>query len=205
MQDRVKVAVIFYSATGTVYRLAQAVAGGACDAGAEVRLRKVRELAPPEAIASNPRWAQTAEEMKDVPEAELADLVWADAVLLGTPTRFGGIAAQLKEFIDTTGPIWQQGKLANKVYGAFTAAGTAHGGHESTILSVTNIFHHWGGIIVPPGYTAPIQFQVGNPYGVSSRGEVSSEELEAARYQGRRAVEIARLLKAGRGEVPRAA
>jgi len=144
MQDRVNVAVIFYSSTGTVYRLAQAVADGACEAGGEVRLRKVRELAPPDAIASNPQWAAIVEEMKDVPEAELADLEWADAVLLGTPTRFGGIAAQLKEFIDTTGPIWRQGKLSNKVYGAFTAAGTAHGRHESTLLSVTNIFHAGG-------------------------------------------------------------
>src|SRR5947199_2481007 len=114
------------------------------------------------------------------------------------------VAAQLKQFIDITGPLWQQGKLAGKVYGAFTSAATAHGGHESTLLSLANVFYHWGGIIVPPGYTDPIQFQFGPPYGTSfqpSRGGAgpSAMVLAAARYQGRRAAEIAAALKAGRG------
>ena len=202
MNEKVNVAVIYYSATGNVHRLARAVGEGAEEAGGEVRLRRVRELAPPEAVKSNPQWALVAEQTRDVPEASLADLDWADVVLFGTPTRYGNVAAQLKQFIDTTGPLWQQGKLAGKVYGAFTSAATAHGGHESTLLSLANVFYHWGGIIVPPGYTDPIQFQVGTPYGTSfqssSGGEGPSDMvLAAARYQGRRAAEVAAALKAG--------
>ena len=202
MNEKVNVAVIYYSATGNVHRLARAVGEGAEEAGGEVRLRRVRELAPPEAVRSNPQWALVAEQTRDVPEASLADLDWADVVLFGTPTRYGNVAAQLKQFIDTTGPLWQQGKLAGKVYGAFTSAATAHGGHESTLLSLANVFYHWGGIIVPPGYTDPIQFQVGTPYGTSfqsSRGGEGPSDmvLAAARYQGRRAAEVAAALKAG--------
>lgn len=203
MNEKVNVAVIYYSATGNVYRLARAGGEGAEQAGADVRLRKVHELAPPEAIQSNPQWARVAEETRNVPEASLDDLDWADVVLLGTPTRYGTIAAPLKQFIDTTGPLWHQGKLAGKVYSAFTSAATAHGGHESTLLSLAHVFYHWGGVIVPPGYTDPVQFQVGNPYGVSfqsSRDGAGPGDivLAAARYQGRRAVEIAAALKAGR-------
>lgn len=198
MPDQVKVAVIYYSSTGSVYELGQAAVEGAEAAGATARLRKVKELAPPEAVQSNPDWAAVAERTSDVPEARLEDLEWADVVLLGTPTRYGAVAAQLKQFIDTTGPLWQEGKLANKVYGAFTSAATAHGGLESTLLSLSNVFYHWGGIIVPPSYTDPVQFETGNPYGtshVASDGGPGEPQLRAARYQARRAVEVARALK----------
>ncbi|MEU7898326.1 NAD(P)H-dependent oxidoreductase [Nonomuraea sp. NPDC049152] len=116
-----------------------------------------------EAISANPAWAQHRQDTADVAEACHDDLAWADAVLFGTPTRFGNPACQLRQFIDTTGPQWYQGKLADKVYSAFTASNTAHGGQESTLLALGNTFYHWGGIIVPPGYTDPIQFQSGNP------------------------------------------
>ncbi len=206
MSESVKVAVIYYSATGNIHGLAVAAAEGAREAGAEVRVRKVRELAPPEAIRSNPRWAQTAERTRDVPEAALEDLEWADVVLFGTPTRYGAIAAQLKQFIDTTGPLWAAGRLAGKVYGGFTSASTAHGGHESTLLSLVTVFSHWGGIIVPPGYTDPIQHQVGTPHGTSFQssrdgGGPPEPVLAAARYQARRATEVAAALKAGRAVV----
>jgi hypothetical protein len=109
---------------------------------------------------------------------------------------------QLKQFIDTTGPLWQQGKLADKVYGGFTATATLHGGQESMLLSLAHVFNHWGGILVPLGFTDPIQFQVGNPYGasfVAGPGELPGEiELEAASFQARRAVNIAAQLQAGR-------
>ena len=85
-------------------------------------------------------------------------------VLFGTPTRYGNPAAQRKQFLDSTGSLWFQGLLANKVYSAFTSTAT---GHESTLLALGIVFHHWGGIIVPPGYTDPAQFQHGNPYGAS--------------------------------------
>ena len=198
---QVNAAIIYYSATGTVHALAEAAAEGAEKAGAQVRVRKVRELAPTKAIESNPAWAEHLIETADVPEAALDDLAWADVVLLGTPTQFGTPASQLKAFIDTTSPLWHQGKLADKVYTAFTASATAHGGQEATLLALSNVFYHWGGIIAPPGYTDPIQFKSGNPYGtshVSGGGPPDDVAREAARYQAQRAVDIAAFLKAGR-------
>ncbi|MFC7040857.1 NAD(P)H:quinone oxidoreductase [Nonomuraea rubra] len=196
-----KLSVIYYSATGNVHTLATTLAEGARKAGADVRLRKVAELAPPQAIASNQQWAQHAESTREMAEASIDDLLWADAVLLGTPTRYGTMASQLKQFIDTTGPAWQQGLLADKVYGAFGSAATAHGGHESTLLSLHTIFYHWGGIIVPPGYTDLVQFQVGTPYGTThldGKGEPGELTLESGRYQAQRVVETAAALRAGR-------
>ncbi|MET0525939.1 MAG: NAD(P)H:quinone oxidoreductase [Nocardioides sp.] len=197
----VNAAIIYYSATGTVHELARAAAEGADKAGAEVRLRKVAEMAPQHAIDANPAWGEHLRATTDVAEAALGDLEWADVVLLGTPTRFGNPASQLKSFIETTGPLWQQGKLTDKVYTAFTAASTAHGGHEATLLALGHVFHHWGGVIVPPGYADPIQFQTGNPYGTShasAGGPPDDTALEAARFQARRAVDTAAALKAGR-------
>ncbi|MFC6092603.1 NAD(P)H:quinone oxidoreductase [Saccharothrix lopnurensis] len=197
-----KTAVVYYSATGSVHAMAQAAAEAAEDAGSEVRLRKVRELAPEEAIASNQGWASHAKQTQDLPEATLDDLEWADLLIFGAPTRFGMPAAQLKQFLDTTGPLWGAGKLVNKVATSFTSAATAHGGQETTITALNNTFYHWGCVIVPPGYADPIQFQAGNPYGashVSNNGQVppGQVELDAISFQARRAVGIARALKVG--------
>jgi NAD(P)H dehydrogenase (quinone) len=145
-------------------------------------------------------WRQHVQDTADIAEAGLDDLDWADVVLFGTPTRFGNPASQLRVFMESTAPLWLQGKLAGKVYSAFTASNTAHGGQESTILTLGNTFYHWGGIIVPPGYTDPIQFKSGNPYGtshVAGNGEPDEVILEAARHQARRAVDTATALKAG--------
>lgn len=201
MSESVNVSIIYYSATGTVHALAQAAVEGAEKGGAQVRLRKVAETAPPEAVNSRPEWAQHIQDTADVAEVSHDDLAWADVVLFGTPTRYGNPASQLRAFIETTGALWYQGKLAGKVYSVFTASNTAHGGQESTILAMANTFYHWGGIIVPPGYTDPVQFQSGNPYGtshVAGDGVPGDVILQAARHQARRAVEIAAALKAGR-------
>ena len=201
MPEPVKVAVIYYSATGNVHALAEAVTEGAAKAGAEVRLRKVAELAPEAAISANPEWREHREQARAIPEAVHDDLGWADAVIFGTPTRYGTPASQLKQFIDTTGPMWQRGELADKVYSAFVSAGTGHGGLESTVLALGNTFYHWGGIIVPPGYTDPVMFQLGNPYGtshVSGAGAPGETELGAARHQGQRVAATTAALKAGR-------
>lgn len=128
-------------------------------------------------------------------------MTWADVIMLGTPTRFGTPASQLKAFIETTGPLWQRGQLADKVYTAFTASQTAHGGQEATLLALNHVFCHWGGIIVPPGYTDPIQFSSGNPYGashVAGDGPPGDVALGAASHQARRAVDVAAALKTGR-------
>ncbi|MFC9972052.1 NAD(P)H:quinone oxidoreductase [Spirillospora sp. NPDC127200] len=200
----IRVAVIYYSATGTVFQLAKAAATAAEKAGAEVRLRKVRELAPEEAIASNQGWAANHAATQNVVEAGLDDLEWADVVLFGSPTRFGLPAAQLKQFIDTAGGLWAQGRLVDKVAGSFTSTATPHGGQESTILAINNTFYHWGAIVVPPGYADPVQFQMGNPYGTShtsNNGEDMPGEVElaAVSFQVSRMVEIAAALRAGRG------
>jgi NAD(P)H dehydrogenase (quinone) len=202
MAGQVKVAVIYYSATGITYQMAQSASEAAGEAGAEVRLRKVRELAPDEAIRSNSGWHAHRLETQDVMEAEPDDLAWADVVLFGAPTRYGMIAAQLKQFIDTTGPLWANGALANKVYGGFTSTATVHGGQESTLLSLFTIFYHWGGIVVTPGYTDPSQFVAGNPYGAShtsNNGEIPPDHvaLAASALTAKRAVEIGAALKRG--------
>lgn len=198
--EPVHVAIIYYSSTGTIHTLARAAAEGAEEAGATVRLRKVCETAPTTAISARPEWEQHLTDTADVAEVGHDDLEWADAVLFGTPTRFGNPASQLRAFIDTTGPLWFRGKLADKVYSAFTSSNTAHGGQESTLLALANTFCHWGGIIVPPGYTDPVQFQAGNPYGashVAGDGPPGDVSLRAARHQARRVVDIAARLKAG--------
>ncbi|MFE4211464.1 NAD(P)H:quinone oxidoreductase [Streptomyces sp. NPDC056844] len=202
MPTPVNVAVVYYSATGTVSTIAKAVAKDAEAAGAQVRLRKVAELAPRAAIASNPAWAEHAEATADIPEATPDDMVWADAVIFGTPTRYGNVSAQLKQFLDTLGGLWQAGQLADKVYSGFTASSTAHGGQESTLLALYNTIHHFGGILVPPGYTDASKFVDGNPYGtshVSGQGDipVGTQTLTAARVQTERVVKFTRALKAG--------
>ena len=198
----VKVSVIYYSATGSVHTLAKQAVEAAEKAGAEVRLRKVHELAPKEAIASNDGWSKHALETEDVPEATADDVVWADAVIFGTPTRYGNVAAQLKQFFDTLGPQWGAGQLADKVYTGFTSTGTNHGGQESTLLAMYNSFYHFGGIIVPPGYTDPSKFVDGNPYGASHISQNGAnppqeQDLTAVAYSATRAVQIAERLQRG--------
>lgn len=187
-----RVAVVYYSSTGAVHRLAQAIGEGAASQGAEVRVRQVAELAPAEAIASNPDWQAHVDATASDPRAELADLEWADAYILGTPTRFGNVAAQLKQFIDTAGGLWFEGKLAGKVGAAFTSAMNQNGGQESTVLALSNTFYHWGSIIVPPGYTDPRVFAGGgNPYGASSTGAPTDAELATAVHLGERVASVA--------------
>jgi NAD(P)H dehydrogenase (quinone) len=197
----VRVAVIYYSATGNVHQLAQAVAKGAQSRGAEVRLRRAAELAPDTAIDANPAWRAHVDATKDsVAEATLEDLEWATAYAFGTPTRFGNVSAQLKQFIDSAGAQWQAGVFHNKPVTSFTSAMNRHGGQESTLLSLNNVFYHWGCIIVPPGYTDPLLFAAGgNPYGTSwpSGGGEGPDQatLDAADYQGRHLTDIATQLR----------
>ncbi|MFF5635229.1 NAD(P)H:quinone oxidoreductase [Streptomyces sp. NPDC012825] len=195
----VKIAVIHYSATGTVHRLAQAVAEGAEKAGAEVRLRRVAELAPDAAIDANPAWRAHVDATGDLEVATLDDLEWADAYAFGSPTRFGNVAAQLKQYIDTSGGLWQRGVMADKPATAFTSAHNVHGGNESTLLALYNTFHHWGSVIVSPGFTDPSVYAAGgNPYGTAhpgAHGEPDENVLAAARYQGERLTRITKRLK----------
>lgn len=193
-----KIAVIYYSSTGTVHELASQIAAGAEAEGAEVRLRRVKELAPAEAIATNEGWQKHVDEVHpNVPEATNDDLTWADGIALGSPTRFGLPTAQLKQFLDQTGPLWGQGLLASKAATAFTSASTTHGGHESTALAISNTFYHWGSIIVPLGYTSEAASGTGSPYGVTAlTGPLTDETIAAAKAQGARLAQIAGKLAA---------
>ncbi len=200
----VKVAVVYYSSTGGTHKLADAVAQGARESGAEVRLLKVKETAPESAVASNERWKAHLEETNGISEATLGDLEWADAIVFGSPTRYGNAASQLRAFIDSTGPLWGKGALVDKIGSAFCSAATLHGGQEATILSLLTTFYHWGSIVVAPGYADPIQFAMGNPYGVSfasDNGQTPPDEtaLAAARFQGKRVTETAARLAVNRG------
>ncbi|HBN96129.1 MAG TPA: NAD(P)H:quinone oxidoreductase, type IV [Firmicutes bacterium] len=199
----IKLAVIYYSSTGTNYQLAKWAQEGAVEIGAEVRVLKVPELAPQSAIDTNPTWKAHAEATKDVPEVTPADLEWADAYMFSVPTRFGNMAAQMRQFLDTTGGLWFHGKLANKVVSAMTSAQNAHGGQEATILSLYTNMYHWGAIVVAPGYTDPSIFASGgNPYGTSvsvdQEGKMVEDVKEAVKYQAKRTVTVAGWVKEGK-------
>ncbi|MFI2185778.1 NAD(P)H:quinone oxidoreductase [Streptomyces sioyaensis] len=197
----VNVAVIYYSSTGTVAELARRIADAAEHAGADVRLRRAAELAPQTAIDANPAWAANAAATADIMEATHEDVLWADAVIFGSPTRFGNVTSQLKQYIDTLGGLWQQGRLADKVYSGFTASATKHGGQESTLLALYHTIHHFGGILVTPGYTDPAKYSDGNPYGTSHVGgpdiPLDDDARTAARIQAERVVKFTKAIKHG--------
>ncbi|MDQ0748263.1 NAD(P)H dehydrogenase (quinone) [Streptomyces africanus] len=202
MSNATRLAVIYYSSTGVGTAIAKEIAEAAEKSGAEVRLRKVAELAPQEAIDANPTWAAHHQQTADVPVAVPDDIAWADAVIFGSPTRFGNVSSQLKQFIDTLGPLWMRGQLSDKVYSGFTSSATQHGGQESTLLALYNSFHHFGGIVVAPGFVDQGKWVDGNPYGTShvdGNGSVPVDDVArgAARIQAERVVRIAGAVKAG--------
>lgn len=201
--EKVKLAVIYYSMTGTNYKLSKWAEEAALEAGAEVKVLRVQELAPQSAIDSNPIWKSHVEETKDVPIATSDDLNWADAIIFSVPTRFGNVASQMKQFLDLQGGLWAQGKLTNKVVSAMSSAQNSHGGQEATIKSLYTSMMHWGAIIVPPGYTDAVIFKAGgNPYGTSvtqgQDGNMVEDVRDAVKHQARRTVEVASWIKRGK-------
>ena len=197
-----KVLIAFYSRSGVTEALALAVADGAQAAGAEVRLRRAREVVGPEVMAYAPGWSEQAQAMNARYEAPSeADAEWADAIVFGTPTRFGAVASELKAYIDGLGGLWFQGRLNGKAGAVFGSSSAKHGGNESTLLSLYNPFAHLGLIIVPLGYADPIMFQAGTPYGATAVSGQNHEpptdaDLEVARFQGRRVTQVAAALTA---------
>jgi NAD(P)H dehydrogenase (quinone) len=197
----VNVLIAFYSRTGSTEALAKSIAEGAQSVGSNVRLRRARELVSAEVMAAVPGWPEAATRMNstyDAPSEE--DAEWADAIIFGTPTRFGSVASELKAYIDSLGGLWFRGRLNGKAGSVFTSSATPHGGNESTLISMYQPLAHLGLIIVPLGYADPILFKAGTPYGASSVSGQSNtpptaDDLAVALFQGRRVSAVAAALQ----------
>lgn len=207
--EKIKLAVIYYSSTGTNLQMAQWAADAAAASGAEVRRRRIKETAPDEAIAANEAWKTLvqSEAYQNEQEASLDDLLWADALLFSIPTRYGNLPSQVQSFIDTTGGLWSEGKLANKMVSAMSSAQNPHGGQETTILALYKTMIHWGCIIVPPAYTFDESFPAGgNPYGTSTttsmEGEIKDDIKGAVIKQVQRLVEMTERFVGVHSEAP---
>lgn len=196
--------IAFYSRTGATEALAKAVADGAMAGGGGVRMRRAREVVGEDVMKQAPGWVEQAARMNAAYEAPSADdAVWADAIVFGSPTRFGLISSELKAYIDSLGGLWMRGKLNLKVGSAFTSTSSLHGGNEATLFTMFLPMAHFGMVIVPPGYADPIMFSAGTPYGASSvsgpKGDMpTADDLSAARFQGHRVAQVAAALAAMR-------
>ena len=192
-----KVLILYYSSYGHIEQMAHAAAEGAREAGALADIKRVTELVPEE-VARKSGYKLD----QDAPIAQADDLVTYDAIIFGTPTRFGNMASQMKNFIDQLGGLWAQDKLVGKVGSVFTSTGSQHGGQESTILSFHIALLHLGFVVVGLPYTFKGQTGVdiirgGSPYGASTIADgdgsrqPAANELDGARFQGRHVAEIA--------------
>jgi len=177
------------------------VAEGAEGEGATLRLRRAREVVGTDIIHAVPGWKESAEAMNArYPAPTLEDAAWADAVIFGTPTRFGNVCSELKAYIDGMGGLWTKGTLNGKVGSVFAGSSQVHGGNETTIVSLWNPLAHLGFIIVPTGYADPIMFAgAGSPYGASvvsgnPPAGPTETELAVARFQGKRVAQVAKKL-----------
>jgi NAD(P)H dehydrogenase (quinone) len=197
-----KVLVVFYSTYGHVYKMAEAIAEGARKiAGTEVEMRRVPETLPPEVLAKMGA-VEAQKQFSHIPVCTVDELPKADAIIFGTPTRFGNMCGQMRQFLDATGQLWAKGALVGKVGSVFTSSATQHGGQESTILTFHITLLHQGFVVVGLPYAFQGQMRVdeitgGSPYGASTiaGGDgsrmPSENELEAARFQGKHVATIA--------------
>jgi len=200
-----KILILFYSAYGHIYKMAQAVAEGVREvSGAEPVLMRVPETLPAEVLSST-GIDQATQVYSHILVATVDDLASADAVIFGTPTRFGNMVSQMRAFLDGTGALWQKGSLIGKVGSVFTSSATQHGGQESTILGFHTTLLHHGMVIVGLPYSFAGQTKIdeitgGSPYGASTiaggdgKRQPSANELDAARFQGRHVATIAKKL-----------
>jgi NAD(P)H dehydrogenase (quinone) len=196
-----KVLILYYSSYGHIEAMAGAVAEGVREAGAEAVIKRVPELVP-DAVAQQSHFKLN----QPAPIATVDELPDYDAIIIGTPTRFGNMAAQMKNFLDQTGPLWFQGKLIGKVGSVFASTASQHGGQESTILATHTVLLHQGMVIVGLPYSFQGQMGVkevtgGSPYGATTISDgdgsrmPSANELDGARFQGRHVATIAAKLK----------
>jgi NAD(P)H dehydrogenase (quinone) len=203
-----KILILYYSTYGHIDKMARAVAEGAAEVeGAEMMIRRVPETLSKEVLEKTGATQAQAGFFTDVPEVTLDELAEADAIIFGTPTRFGNMIGQMRQFLDSTGQLWSEGALVGKVGSVFTSTATQHGGQESTILTFHITLMHHGMVIVGlpyafEGQTRMDEITGGSPYGASTiaGGDgsrmPSDNELDGARYQGRHVAEIAAKLAA---------
>ncbi len=201
-----KVLIVYYSTYGHVHKMAEAIAEGVKEvSGAEAVMRRVPETLPDEVLEKMGA-VDAQKTMTHVPICTVDELASADAVIFGTPTRFGNMCGQMRQFLDATGQLWAQGALVGKVGSVFTSSATQHGGQESTILSFHITLLHHGFVVVGLPYAFQGQMRIdeitgGSPYGASTIAGGSGErmpsenELDAARFQGRHVAQIASKLK----------
>jgi NAD(P)H dehydrogenase (quinone) len=202
-----KVLIVYYSMYGHVHRMAEAMAEGAKTvSGAEVVMRRVPETLPPDVLAQMGA-VESQKKIQHIPVATVDELAAADAIIFGTPTRFGNMCGQMRQFLDATGQLWAKGALVGKVGSVFTSTATQHGGQESTLLSFHITLLHHGLVVVGLPYSFQGQMRNdeitgGSPYGASTIAGTQGEraptenELQAARFQGAHVAAIAsRLFK----------
>jgi NAD(P)H dehydrogenase (quinone) len=200
-----KVLVLFYSRTGNTAALADAIVEGARSVPyTEVDVRRIDDLAPASTIEANSKWTEAREAMmKKYRTLEAVErLVDYDALILGAPTRYGVMAAELKNVLDQTGPLWHKGLFVDKVGSAFTSVSTPHGGHETTLWSIMTPMANLGMIIVPPGYTDPVVFKAGSPYGATAmtkEAPPTESDLAVARHQGKRVATVTEWVRHAKG------
>ncbi len=199
-----RIAIIFYSAYGTNYGVAQEAARAASEAGAEVRLCRVRETATEKEIRRDAAWQAQLKSMQHIPEATLEDMEWADGYFISVPTRADGPAHQFRTFLSTLGPLTKTGALAKKAITATTSSKVANSGEETTIQAIYLTALGWGATVVTPGYSDPIKFQDGgNPYGYSCRsGPLNAVGKSSVAYQAKRLVEQARVQAEAESRAP---
>jgi len=198
VSEKPRLLVVFYSRSGVVEGLANALAEGAREAGAEVRLRRARELVGPEVMALAPGWTDNAARMNALYKAPTADdMRWADGYAFGAPTRFASASSELRGFLESLGALWLSNELKGKPAGVFTACSAPHGGLETTALGLWPTLAHLGMIIVPTGYGHALSRKAGTPYGAGSvsRGAPSEDEAAIAHYQGGGLAAVANLLR----------
>ena len=203
------IVIPFYSSYGTTHKLAEAVADGVGEVlGATVRLRRIPELpGAEESMSGQDAYDAAQADMEEIPRVDHDDLRWADGIIWGTPTRFGNMAAQVKQFIDTLGGMWFKGELEGKATGMFVSTGSIHGGQETTILSSLAPLLHLGMVFVGVRYSTNLQIMTtegvgGSPYGPATMPREESdveaptpEERETARSLGERVARVAARLR----------
>lgn len=200
-----KVLIVFDSRYGNVHRLAEAVAEGVqAVEGSDVFLRRVEITEPEAVIQQSERWREANERFRAIPQVTLEEMAEADAIIFGSPTRFGNMTAPMKKLVDSLGGLWMEGRFYGKVGAAFTSTGTPHGGNEMTLITMFIPMYHLGMIVVTPGYGDPAVYEAGSPYGASSVSGPFSDrpptenDLKVARFLGNRVAQVATALSSSK-------